>query len=57
MEPGHYNQSNIKPEIAVQILAKNDIIVNIEEAKNILELLFFLVNLSVDQLVDQEEKP
>ncbi|RKR81847.1 hypothetical protein BDD43_2007 [Mucilaginibacter gracilis] len=57
MESEHHNQSNIRPEIAVQILAKNGIKVNVDEAKNILELLFFLVNLSVDQLVDQDKKP
>jgi hypothetical protein len=51
MEIEHYNQTMIKPEIAVEMLAKNGIKVDIEEAKNILELLYFLVNLSVDQYV------
>ncbi|MES2458859.1 MAG: hypothetical protein V4594_25135 [Bacteroidota bacterium] len=53
MEIEHYNQSMIKPDIAVELLAKNGIIVTIEEAKNILELLYFLVNLSVDQYITE----
>jgi len=44
----------IKPEKALEILKKNGINVTLDEAKNILELLIFLVNLSIDQLVDQE---
>lgn len=53
MEIEHYNQDMIKPEIAVEILAKNGIKVNEEEAKKVLEILYFLVKLSVDQYVRQ----
>lgn len=52
MEIEHYNSDMIKPEIVIEILAKNGIHVSIEEAKNILELLYFLVNLSIDQYVN-----
>lgn len=41
----------IAPEVAVELLAKNGVKISIEEAKNVLELLYFLVNLSVDQMV------
>ena len=51
MEIEHYNSAMIKPKIAVEILAKNNIKISIEEAKKILELLYFLVNLSVGQIV------
>lgn len=53
MEIEHYNSDMIKPEIVIEILAKNGIHVGIEEAKNILELLYFLVNLSIDQYVKE----
>lgn len=43
----------IKPEIAVEILKNNGIVVTIEEAKNILEVVFLLANLSIDQLVTE----
>lgn len=52
MEPEH-NTENIKPEIVIEILEKNGIIVTIEEAKNILETMEFMVNLSIDQLVTE----
>ena len=39
------------PEIVIEIFAKNNIKITIDEAKNLLELLNFLVNLSVDQIV------
>jgi len=51
MEIEHYNLEMIKPEIAIDMLAKNGITVDREEAKKVLELLYFLVNLSVDQMV------
>jgi len=51
MEIEHYNSSMIAPEIAIEILAKNNIKITVDEAKNLLELLYFLVNLSVDQYV------
>lgn len=54
MEIEHYNLEMIKPETAIDILAKNGIILNREEAKKILELLYFLVKLSVNQIVDNE---
>ena len=47
-----HNAGKITPETAVKILAKNGINVTVEQAKNILELLIFLVNLSVDQIVN-----
>lgn len=49
MEIEHYNSGMIKAEIAVEILKKNGIIVTLEEAKNILEFMYFLANLSFDQ--------
>lgn len=55
MEVEHYNETMIKPEIAMELLAKNGIIVDKEEAKKILELLYFLVKLSVNQLVNNNE--
>lgn len=55
MELEHYNLEMIKPETAVEILAKNGIILNREEAKKVLELLYFLVKLSVNQIVDNEK--
>ena len=54
MENEIYHLGGIKPEMAQKILAKNGIEVDLEEAKNILELLIFLVNLSMDQILDQE---
>jgi hypothetical protein len=51
MEIEHYNSSMIAPEVAMEILAKNNIKITVEEAKNLLEMLYFLVNLSVDQYV------
>jgi len=41
----------VAPEIAIEIFAKNNIKITVDEAKNLLELLYFLVNLSVDQYV------
>lgn len=43
----------IKPEIAVEVLKNNGILVSIEEAKNILEVMYFFANLSIDQLVTE----
>jgi len=51
MEIEHYNSSMVAPEIAIEIFAKNNIKITVDEAKNLLELLYFLVNLSVDQYV------
>ncbi|WP_304066829.1 hypothetical protein [Pedobacter glucosidilyticus] len=47
------NKDIINPEIVIEILKKNGIIITIEEAKNILETMDFLVNLSIDQLVTE----
>jgi len=52
MENLQHHSDKITPEAAVKILAKNGIHVSVEQAKNILELLIFLVNLSVDQIVN-----
>lgn len=54
MEIEHYNQSSIRPETAQQLLKKNGMEVSLEEAKNILDFMYFLTNLSVDQIVDQD---
>ncbi|WP_461791508.1 hypothetical protein [Pedobacter sp.] len=54
MEIEHYNLEMIKPETAIEILAKNSIKIDREEAKKVLELLYFLVKLSVNQIVDNE---
>lgn len=51
MEIIHYHEGMIKPEKAIEILAKNNVVLTIDEAKNLLELLYFLANLSVDQYV------
>lgn len=53
MEVEHYNQDMLKPEIAIEILAKNGVKISIEEAKKVLELLNFLVKLSVNQLIEK----
>jgi hypothetical protein len=47
------NKDIINSEIVIEILKKNGIIITIEEAKNILETMDFLVNLSIDQLVTE----
>ncbi|WP_199561018.1 hypothetical protein [Mucilaginibacter hurinus] len=39
----------ITPEMAVKILAENGMQVTVDQAKNILELLYFLAKLEVDQ--------
>lgn len=44
----------IKPETAIEIFAKNGIKIDREEAKKVLELRYFLVKLSVSQVVDNE---
>ncbi|SFH33065.1 hypothetical protein SAMN04489864_1097 [Pedobacter insulae] len=54
MEIEHYNLEMIKPETAIEMLAKNGIKMDREEAKKVLELLYFLVKLSVNQIVDTE---
>lgn len=41
-------KKRITPEEAVQILRKSGLEVNIQEAKNILELLYILAKLEVD---------
>lgn len=56
MENQYWDQGGIRPETAQKILAKNGVEVSLEEAKNVLELLTFLVNLCLDQLLDQEEE-
>lgn len=53
MEVEPYNPGMIKAEKAVEILKKKGIIVNIEEAKNLLEFMYFLANLSIDHYIDQ----
>lgn len=55
MEIEHFNTGTIKPETAQQILKKHGLEVSIDEAKNILDFLFFMTNLSVDQIVDQDK--
>lgn len=52
MKPEH-NTENLKPEVVIEILEKNGIIITLEEARNILETMEFLVNLSIDQLVTE----
>jgi len=54
MENQYCDQGGIRPEAAQKILAKNGVEVSLEDAKNVLELLTFLVNLSMDQILDQE---
>lgn len=54
MEIEHYNPKMIKSEIAIEILAKNGVKMDREEAKKVLELLYFLVKLSVNKIVDNE---
>lgn len=45
----------IKPETAIEILAKNGIKMNREVARKVLELrYFFLVKIVVDQIVENE---
>lgn len=55
MEIEHYNTGSIRPETTQRILKKHGIEVTLDEAKNILDFLFFLTNLSVDQIVDQDK--
>lgn len=46
----HYHHDGlIKPEVAVSVLKKNGITVTLEEAKSILDFMYFLANLSIDQ--------
>jgi len=54
METEHYKLEMISAEKAQRILAKSGIEVSLEDARKTLELLIFLVNLSVDQILDQE---
>jgi uncharacterized protein YneF (UPF0154 family) len=54
MDKEFYEPCPIKPEMAQKVLASNGVKVSLEEAKKVLELLTFLVNLSMDQLLDQE---
>jgi hypothetical protein len=49
MEIDHYNNPKIKPETAVAMLKKNGISVTIDEAKIILEFMYFLAELSINQ--------
>jgi hypothetical protein len=49
MENYHYHDGMIRPEIAVGVLKKHGITVTIEEAKTILEFMYFLTQLSMDQ--------
>lgn len=55
MEIENYNTGAIRPETAQQILRKNGLEVSLEEAKNILDFMYFLTNLTVDQIVDQDK--
>lgn len=54
MENVFFDLAGIRPEMAQKILIKNGVEVSIEDAKKVLELLIFLANLSIDQLLDQE---
>ncbi|WP_185960473.1 hypothetical protein [Pedobacter westerhofensis] len=54
MENEFYDVGGIRPEKAQQILKQNGIEVTLDESRNILELLILLVNLSMDQILDQE---
>lgn len=54
MEQKYYDNRELSPEKAQRILAKNGVEVSLEDARKTLELLMFLVNLSVDQILDQE---
>ena len=56
MEIEHYNSGMIKPEVAIEALKKHGIIVTEDQAKDIIETMYFLVNLSVDQIVEEEQK-
>jgi hypothetical protein len=51
MEIEHYHSGMIKPEVAIEALKKHGIIVSEKQAKEIIETMFFLVNLSIDQIV------
>jgi hypothetical protein len=44
-----HTKSKITPEKAVEILKENGVQVTVDQAKNILELLYFLAKLEVDQ--------
>ena len=46
----------IKPEIAVEVLKKNGITVTIDEAKTILEFMYFLADLAMDQYFKDNKK-
>jgi len=54
MENEFYYVGGVRPEKAQQILKQNGIEVTLDESRNILELLIILVNLSMDQILDQE---
>jgi len=54
MDKEFYEPCPTTPKMAQKILAKNGVELSLEEAKNVLELLIFLVNLSMDQLLDQD---
>ena len=49
METYHYHEGMIRPEIAVGVLKKNGIIVTIDEAKTILEFMYFITQIAMDQ--------
>lgn len=54
MENEFYDVGGIRAEKAQQILKQNGIEVTLYESRNILEVLILLVNLSMDQILDQE---
>ena len=49
MQKNIQQKRKITPEQAVAILKKKGVHVTVEQAKNILELLYFLAKLEVDQ--------
>ena len=55
MEIENYNNGSLRPETAQQMLKKSGMEVTLEEAKNILDFMYFLTNLSVARIVDQDK--
>ncbi|WP_198952505.1 hypothetical protein [Mucilaginibacter sp. MD40] len=55
MDNRQIKNRKISPEEAVRILAQSGMEVSIEEAKNILELLYIFAKLEVDHYVTQRE--
>lgn len=48
-------RSGITPAQAVTILKKNGVEVTEQQAEEILDTLFFLINLTVDQIIEEED--